>query len=132
MAQRIGSFAATIDLGGDSSDGKLIDPIPFRVVPPSAESGAFWLNEKLLTEIADQSGGKYFRLEQNRSNPRIASNDDHASRIQQPAETTLGRQSDLAVGDVYFAGAAVVDRMDYSQVVQATLMGDFESKKLTI
>ncbi|MFK7766562.1 MAG: hypothetical protein AB8B55_05025 [Mariniblastus sp.] len=64
VAQRIGSFQATIDLGGDTSSDKLIDPIPFRVVPPSAESGAFWLNEKLLTEIATQSGGKYFRLEQ--------------------------------------------------------------------
>lgn len=64
VAQRIGSFEATIDLGSGSSDGKLIDPIPFRVVPPSAESGAFWLNEKMLREIADQSGGKYFRLEQ--------------------------------------------------------------------
>lgn len=63
VAQRIGNFEATIDLDS-SGEEKLIDPIAFRVVPPSAESGAYWLNEKLLMEIADQSGGKYFRLEQ--------------------------------------------------------------------
>ena len=64
VAQRIGNFEATIDLGTETADQKLIDPIAFRVVPPSAESGAYWLNEKLLMEIATQSGGKYFRLEQ--------------------------------------------------------------------
>jgi hypothetical protein len=63
IAQRTGSFDAIIKLGGGEVDEKLIDPISFRVVPPSAESGAFWLNEKLLTEIAEISGGKYYRLE---------------------------------------------------------------------
>ena len=62
VAQRIGNYKATIELG--SSDEKLIDPIAFRVVPPTAESGAFWLNEKLLADIATQSGGKYFQLNQ--------------------------------------------------------------------
>jgi len=62
VAQRIGNYQATIELG--SSDEILIDPIAFRVVPPTAESGAFWLNEKLLTDIATQSGGKYFQLNQ--------------------------------------------------------------------
>ena len=64
VAQRIGNFEATIEMSGDDPEVKLIDPIAFRVVPPSAESGAYWLNEKLLTEIANQSGGEYFRLEQ--------------------------------------------------------------------
>ncbi len=64
VAQRIGNFEATIQFAGGDSEGKLIDPIAFRVVPPSAESGAYWLNEKLLSEIATQSGGQYFRLEQ--------------------------------------------------------------------
>ena len=64
VAQRIGNFEATIQLAGGETEGKLIDPIAFRVVPPSAESGAYWLNEKLLSEIATQSGGQYFRLEQ--------------------------------------------------------------------
>jgi hypothetical protein len=63
IAQRTGSFDATIKLSGGEVDEKLIDPISIRVVPPSAESGAFWLNEKLLTEIAEISGGKYYRLE---------------------------------------------------------------------
>lgn len=64
VAQRVGNFEATIDLGSGEDDEKLIDPIAFRVVPPSAESGTYWLNEKLLMEIAKQSNGKYFRLEQ--------------------------------------------------------------------
>jgi uncharacterized membrane protein len=64
VAQRIGNFEATIEMSGDNPEQKLIDPIAFRVVPPSAESGAYWLNEKLLSEIAKQSGGEYFRLEQ--------------------------------------------------------------------
>ena len=62
VAQRIGNYQATIDLG--PSDAKLIDPISFRVVPPTAESGAYWLNEKLLADIATQSGGQYFNLTQ--------------------------------------------------------------------
>lgn len=64
LAQRIGNFEATIQLAGDGSDEKLIDPISFRIVPPSAEAGAHWLNEKLLVEIATLSGGKYYRLDQ--------------------------------------------------------------------
>ena len=62
VAQRIGNYQATIELG--TSEEKLIDPIAFRVAPPTAESGAFWLNEKLLADIATQSGGKYFQLNQ--------------------------------------------------------------------
>lgn len=71
VAQRIGSFSATIKMSGESSEETLIDPIAFRVVPPSAESGAFWLNEKLLSEIATQSGGQYFRLENIREIPEV-------------------------------------------------------------
>jgi len=63
VAQRIGNYQATIDLGTEGEE-KLIDPIAFRVVPPTAESGAYWLNEKLLSEIATQSGGKYFHLDE--------------------------------------------------------------------
>jgi hypothetical protein len=69
VAQRIGNFEGTVSFAAGDAEGKLIDPIAFRVVPPSAESGAYWLNEKLLVEIAGQSGGKYFRLEQLASVP---------------------------------------------------------------
>ena len=34
------------------------------MVPPSAEASSFWLNEKLLKDIAETSGGKYIELEQ--------------------------------------------------------------------
>ncbi len=64
VAQRIGNYQATIQLGDPGGEEKLIDPIAFRVVPPTAESGAYWLNEKLLSEIATQSGGQYFHLDQ--------------------------------------------------------------------
>ena len=64
VAQRTGKFEATIDLGTLESEEKLIDPISFRVVPPSAEASSFWLNEKLLKDIAETSGGKYIELEQ--------------------------------------------------------------------
>ena len=63
VAQRTGSYEATMNIGGDSSR-ELIEPIAFRIVTPSVESGASWLNEKLLTEIAEQSGGKYCRLDE--------------------------------------------------------------------
>lgn len=64
VASRTGSYEATIELEGDDSEEKLLDPIPFRIVAPKVESNAFWLNEKLLSEIASQSGGKYFRLDE--------------------------------------------------------------------
>lgn len=59
-AQRLGSYEASIKAVGEESES--IGGIKFRVVPPSAESNAFWLNEKLLMEIAKQSGGKYLPL----------------------------------------------------------------------
>lgn len=60
-ASRLGSYSATIKLGDGSET--LIDPVTFRVVSPSAESGSYWLNEKLLRDISTRSGGKYFRLD---------------------------------------------------------------------
>ncbi|MEE2826250.1 MAG: hypothetical protein VYE64_06445 [Planctomycetota bacterium] len=63
VAQRTGKFEATIDLGLPDADEKLIDPISFRVVAPSAESSSFWLNEKLLKDIAETSGGEYVELD---------------------------------------------------------------------
>ena len=39
VAQRVGNFEATIELTGAGSEEKLIDPISFRIVPPSAEAG---------------------------------------------------------------------------------------------
>ncbi len=62
IASRTGVFSATIELSDDQNENKLIEPITYRVVPPKVESNAFWLNEKLLKEIATKSGGQYFRL----------------------------------------------------------------------
>ena len=64
VAQRLGNYTATIDLGVESERESLVEPVSFRVVTPSAESGSFWLNESLMNSIASQSGGKAFRLDQ--------------------------------------------------------------------
>jgi hypothetical protein len=61
IAQRLGNYQVTLELDQNNEEG-LIEPVPFRIVPPSAEANSFWLNEKLLQEIATLSGGRYFRL----------------------------------------------------------------------
>lgn len=62
VAQRTGSYLVSLELG--DGDDKIIDPLPFRIVTPSVETASFWLNEKMLKEIAGLSGGKYFQLDQ--------------------------------------------------------------------
>ena len=64
VAQRTGNYQATIEIPNASEEDDVIEPVSFRVVPPNAESGAWWLNEKLLTEVAERSGGKYVSLAQ--------------------------------------------------------------------
>jgi len=68
-AKRLGSYEATIKLG--ASDEKLIDPIAFRVVTPSAETNSYWLNKKLLSEIAQRSGGEYLALDEMEKLPEL-------------------------------------------------------------
>ncbi len=74
-ARRPGNYQATIDLGpgSDSEDPEndLIDPISFRIVTPSAETGAYWLNEPLMAEIAEKSGGAYLPLDQIKKLPDL-------------------------------------------------------------
>ena len=61
-ATRLGNFQIGVDIGPDSK--KLVKPIAINVVPPSLEANRFWLNEKKLRNIAKQSGGAYFTLDQ--------------------------------------------------------------------
>ena len=68
-AKRLGSYEATIKLG-DSQDN-LIDPVSFRVVTPSAETNSYWLNKKLMTEIAQRSGGEYLPLDELEKLPEL-------------------------------------------------------------
>ena len=74
-ARRPGNYEATIDLGqsfeSENPDEKLIDPVTFRVVTPSAETGSYWLNQPLMAEIAEKSGGKYLPLDQIESLPEL-------------------------------------------------------------
>lgn len=61
-AQRLGVYEASIQALG--SQAEELGDVKFRVVPPSVEADAFWLNEKLLRELAEQSGGAYLPLHQ--------------------------------------------------------------------
>jgi hypothetical protein len=63
-ATRTGTFEATIEFPDSTAGDGLIEPVVYRVVPPKVESNAYWLNEKLLKEIADKSGGRYLRLDE--------------------------------------------------------------------
>ena len=67
-AQRIGEFVLTVALSGvDSEDA--IEPASFRIEAPRVETAAFWLNEKLLRDIANASGGEYFTAANIKSMP---------------------------------------------------------------
>ncbi len=61
VAQKTGEFKVQVSLPGTDEESG-IEPVSFRVRPPSVESRAYWLNEKLMREIADASGGKYLTL----------------------------------------------------------------------
>ncbi len=63
VAYKTGVFQVVVNLPGADSDSG-IEPETWRVKPPGAESRAGWLNEKLLREIADASGGRYLSLDQ--------------------------------------------------------------------
>ena len=67
-AARTGNYEATLKITGET-DESLIAPISFRVIPPSAESGADWMHEKLLRQIAKESGGEYLTLSNLKSLP---------------------------------------------------------------
>lgn len=60
-AQRVGQFELQLDLPA-ATDEQKVDPVTVTVKPPQIETRARWLNEPLLREIADQSGGKYYHI----------------------------------------------------------------------
>lgn len=67
--QSIGQFALTIALPDQADDivrssDPLVQPASFRVRSPSLEAATYWLNERLLRQMAEISGGRYFRLDQ--------------------------------------------------------------------
>ena len=63
VAQALGNFQASLELPGtDPNNSQETTSTAFRVKPPSVESRSSWLNEKLLREIADASGGQYASL----------------------------------------------------------------------
>ena len=60
-AARTGNYEAVLKISGEA-DEPTIEPINFRVIPPSAEARANWQHEKLLRQIAKESGGEYLTL----------------------------------------------------------------------
>jgi hypothetical protein len=67
--QSIGQFSLTIVLPDQSDDlvkltDPLVQPASFRVRSPSLEASTYWLNERLLKQMAEISGGRYFTLDQ--------------------------------------------------------------------
>lgn len=60
-AQKTGTFQVELELPGTTEPG-VVEPISFRVVPPSAEASALWLNEKMLNDIATASQGQSYHL----------------------------------------------------------------------
>lgn len=63
VAHKTGTFQVVVKLPGADSESD-IEPVSWRVKAPSVESRAYWLNEKLMREIAEASGGKYLNLAQ--------------------------------------------------------------------
>ena len=62
LATRLGTFKVSVDVGPESE--KVVPPIFINIKTPSLEASRFWLNEKKLRNIATQSGGEYFTLDQ--------------------------------------------------------------------
>lgn len=67
--QSVGQFSLTIQLPDQADDlvklsDPLVQPASFRVRSPSLEASTYWLNESLLKQMAEISGGRYFTLDQ--------------------------------------------------------------------
>ncbi len=83
MTHRTGNFKAVVILPGTDSDEAIV-PASWRVKPPSAESRAWWLNEKLLREIAEASGGRYLTLDELDQLPELVPRLDTTSEYTSP------------------------------------------------
>lgn len=62
-ARTTGAFQAMVS-PPDVNDSSLLEAAKFRVEAPSAEARATWLNESLLEELCEASGGKYYAFDQ--------------------------------------------------------------------
>lgn len=67
--QSVGQFSLTIQLPDQTDElvklsDPLVQPASFRVRSPSLEASTYWLNESLLKQMAEISGGRYFTLDQ--------------------------------------------------------------------
>lgn len=60
-ARTVGRYDVSVELP-DVVDPTLLENAKFRVEAPSAEAKATWLNEPLLQEICEASGGAYYRM----------------------------------------------------------------------
>jgi len=64
VPRKTGQHKLTVRIpGAPSEEGGTIET-PFQVELPSVETSQVWLNEPLLKDLADLSGGKYFTIDQ--------------------------------------------------------------------
>ena len=115
VASRTGTFKGSIQIAGNESE-ELVEPITYRVVSPKVESGSFWLNEKLLKEIAARSGGNYIRIDEIGQLPEILPTRVQRVSFRSPAKPLWDWNQ--AFRFVLFAAGCFVDgRMGNSKVV---------------
>lgn len=62
-ANKVGQYELQIELDG-ASEEQQVDPVKVSVRPPQIETRARWLNEPLLREIAEKSGGGFYYLDE--------------------------------------------------------------------
>lgn len=86
LASRTGSFTADFDLPGLQGETSLLDGAAWRVVPPSAETGADWLDEQMLRDIATLSGGAYLRLDEIERLPELLPRLETRAEFNSPAQ----------------------------------------------
>lgn len=63
LARSLGVHTVRVPLVGGEADGGMVEAI-FTVELPSVERNEVWLNQPLLRDLAQLSGGKYFAIDQ--------------------------------------------------------------------
>ncbi len=86
LASRTGSFTAAFDLPNLQGETTLLDGAAWRVIPPSAETGADWLDEQMLRDIAALSGGEYLRLDEIERLPELLPRLETRAEFNSPAQ----------------------------------------------
>ena len=115
-AARTGTYEAVLKIAGET-DESLIAPIDFRVIPPSAEAATDWMNEKLLRQIAQESGGKYMTLSDLKSLPELIPDAVERVDFNSPPQPLWDCSNFLRWSFYLLPVVVVVGRVDFEEVV---------------